>query len=141
MKRIAESTASAEQFLSEAEVEQRELFRDYLNQHGDDGETLLTATLRVILEQGGKERRTRVEVTDDFERTLFKDCSKYIHASPWLINELCRLHDPYMRRMFIAYCLHFLSGMFQMALSLHPETRYLTEQPEDDTAPGDLANS
>ena len=71
--------------------------------------------------------RTRFKKTDKYEPLLYKERSQYIHASPWVINNLCRMHDPYMRRQFLAYALHYLAKINQLILACDARTRSLTE--------------
>jgi len=133
VNRIGDSPAAGQEFMDQEDVEQREIFNDYLSNHTaaqDEEESLSVRSLRILSRDWPTERRVRVERADEYERSLFKDCSKLIHASPWVVNQPCRLHDPYMRRMYIAYCLHFLSRIATKVLSVHPDLRYLTESDE-----------
>jgi len=126
-KRIVQSAELAQQFLNESDVEQQELFKEHLKIEPENDDASLARSLLKVLSNEWTGHRTRFEKTDKYEPLVYKECSKYIHASPWLINNLCRMHDPYVRRELIAYTLHYLVNINHLILASHPRTRFLTE--------------
>src|SRR5208283_4810383 len=76
---VSESPAKATQFLSEAEIDARELF-DRLEK--------VVPPVTYQLETPPQGKRVNVEQSGAQESLLWKMCSKLIHPSSWVINDL-----------------------------------------------------
>jgi hypothetical protein len=128
---IIGSRDSAASFLREREIDQRELWKLYLNtKEPEDFHDVSLCAIKVLAESiSGK--RVHVKNEDDF---LFKKCSKYIHPSAWLIAD-CerRMNDRFARYQFVAFSLHYLSEITSLLLESHPQTQFLVANSGCDT--------
>jgi len=75
---VSDSPAKATQFISEAEIDARELFEKL--------EKLVPAGTYQLGDMLAKGKRVNVEVSGAKEALLWKMCSKLIHPSSWVIN-------------------------------------------------------
>jgi hypothetical protein len=122
VEHIVACSDHARSFLDEADIDQRELFEVHLRAHdsGENGyEKLVIDVARAMVDRiPGK--RFRPEVADN---RLFKECSKYVHPSSWLINKLhARLNDEHMRKKLVAFGLHYVVDMMYLLVKSNPET-------------------
>jgi len=80
------------------------------------------------LAEGISGKRVSIETED---KLLFKECSKYIHPSAWLIADCeLRMNDRYSRYKFLAFSLHYLSQITTLLMRSHPETQFLLTDEE-----------
>ncbi len=101
---VSESPAKATQFLSEATIDARELFDRLEKMVPPD-----TYKLETIPPQG---KRVNVEPSGARESLLWKMCSKLIHPSSWVINDLERtIHNPDQRKVFALYVVYYGWGI------------------------------
>jgi hypothetical protein len=116
---ITQSAANAQEFISEADIDQRELFEVYLRQQGnltDIGDAAIRALADLT---PGK--RERIGTPDPL---LYKECSKYVHVTSWIVNGYDRhIKDDYARLKFIAFSLHYFTIIVKMLLESNSETR------------------
>jgi hypothetical protein len=72
--------------------------------------------------------RIKVKLIDE---RLYKECSKYVHPSSWLINSLDnRLTDEQARKKFVAFALHYAVDIMRMLLKNNPRTMELVADVE-----------
>ena len=103
-KFVSESPARATQFLSEAQIDARELFDRLEKMVPPD-----TYQLETTPPQG---KRVNVEPSGAQESLLWKMCSKLIHPSSWVINDLENtIHSPQQRKLYALYVLYYGWGI------------------------------
>lgn len=114
------SEENAKAFISEADIDQKELFNAFLQQ--GDPRDIGHAVVSVLADRiGGKRTAVRAENTDD--PLLHKQCSKYVHATAWIINGFDRhMNDEYVRRQLVAFSLHHLAEITRSLLESSHET-------------------
>jgi hypothetical protein len=97
---ISKSSEQATQFLNEASIDARELYQRL--------ETLVpsgTYQLEAPLTQG---KRVRVEPTGAQEALVWQICSKLIHPSSWVINDLAgTIRNAQQRQMLATYVVFY----------------------------------
>ena len=91
--RILESVELAQQFLNESDVEEEELLKEHLKIELEHDHMSLPRSVLKVLSSEWTGSRTRFKKTDKYEPLLYKERYQYIDASPWVINNLCRMHD------------------------------------------------
>ena len=103
---VSDSPARATQFITEAEIDARELF--------DKLEKLVPAgTYQLGIPAKGK--RVNVETSDAEEALLWKMCSKLIHPSSWVINHAAdTIHNAYQRQVLAVYVVFYGWGIIRI---------------------------
>jgi len=103
---VSDSQAKATQFISEAEIDARELFEKM--------EKLVPpGTYQLGNLPTGK--RVNVEVSEGQEALLWKTCSKLIHPSSWVINHPAHtIHNAYQRQVLSTYVLFYGWGIVRI---------------------------
>ena len=103
-KFVSESPAKATQFLSEPTIDARELFDRLEKMVPPD-----TYKLETLPPQG---KRVNVEPSGARESLIWKMCSKLIHPSSWVINDLENtIHNPDQRKVFALYVVYYGWGI------------------------------
>jgi hypothetical protein len=104
---VSDSPARATQFISEAEIDARELF-EKLEKVVPTG----TYQLGNMLATG---KRVTVEPSDAEEALLWKICSKLIHPSSWVINHPeDTIHSAYERQVLAVHVLLYGWGIVRI---------------------------
>jgi hypothetical protein len=121
-KYVTETPENAAAFIHESEIDQRELFEVFLKELGDFSDIGHSA-IRVLASdaQGGKRQKVSVE-----DPILWKECCKYAHPTPWLLNGYHRhMNDDYMRHQVIAFGLHYMAAVTRILILSNPNTESL----------------
>ena len=101
---ISASPEKATQFLNEASIDTRELFERLEKLVPPD-----TYQLEMPLIQG---RRVTPEPSGAQESLIWKMCSKLIHPSSWVINDLeGTIHNAYQRQILATYVVYYGWGI------------------------------
>ena len=101
---ISESPEKATQFLSELSIDARELYERLEKLAPPD-----TYQLAVPLTQG---KRVTVEPSGPQESLIWKICSKLIHPSSWVINNIDgTIHNAFQRQVLATYVLYYGWGI------------------------------
>lgn len=126
---VTESVDNAQAFISQADIDQKELFCAFLEQQGDPTDMGHAAVAALAASVHGK--RTQVRATNTADPLLYKECSKYVHVTAWLINNYDRrMNDDYMRLTFVAFSLSHLVAITTMLLESNAATiRVLHGEP------------
>jgi hypothetical protein len=118
---VTESVDNARTFLSQDEIDQKELFEAFLERQGDLTDIGHAAVAALVASVPGK--RVPMRGTDTDDPLLYKECSKFIHVSAWLINNFDRhMNDDYTRLTFIAFSLSYVVAITRMLLESNAET-------------------
>lgn len=118
---ITSGPENAAAFIREAETEQGELFQAFLKQMGDLSDIGHCAVKTLADETAG--RRQQNPKADPL---LFKECSKYVHVSAWLLNDYDRhMKDEKMRSQFIAFSLHYAAAITRLLIWSNSQTVFL----------------
>jgi hypothetical protein len=104
---VSDSPARATQFISEAEIDARELF-DKLEKVVPAG----TYQLGSIFTKG---KRVKIEPSDTDEALLWKMCSKLIHPTSWVINNPeDTIHNTDQRQVLAEYVVFYGWGIIEI---------------------------
>jgi hypothetical protein len=104
---VSDSPARATQFISEAEIDARELF--------DKMEKLVPAGTYQLGTMFAKGKRVKVEPSGEEEALLWKTCSELIHPSSWVINHPAdTIHNTYQRQVLAVYVLFYGWGIIRI---------------------------
>jgi hypothetical protein len=104
---VSDSPARATQFISEAEIDARELF--------DKMEKLVPAATYQLGTMFAKGKRVKVEPSGEEEALLWKTCSKLIHPSSWVINHPAgTIHNARQRQVLAVYVLFYGWGIIRI---------------------------
>lgn len=107
---VSDSPARASQFISEAEIDARELF--------DKLEKVVPSGTYEVSQLLAKGKRVDVEPSDGEEALLWKTCSKLIHPSSWVINHPAdTIHNAYQRQVLAVYVVFYGWGIISI---FHP---------------------
>jgi hypothetical protein len=129
---VTASSENAQTFISDAEVEQRELFEVFLKQQGDYSDVGHRA-IRALVETTPSERK-HLKPRDQDDPLLYKECSKYVHVSAWLINDYeHRMKDEYSRLSFVAFSLRYFAAVTRLLVTSNAETKPLLDDDADVT--------
>jgi hypothetical protein len=104
---VSDTPAKATQFISEAQIDARELF-EKLEKFVPAGTYQLGDTL-------AKGKRVNVEVSGAQEALLWNMCSKLIHPSSWVINHPSdTIRNAYQRQVLAVYVLFYGWGIIRI---------------------------
>ena len=104
---VSDSPAKATQFISEAEIDARELF--------DKLEQLVPAGTYQVENMFPKGKRVNVEPSDAEEALIWKICSKLMHPSSWVINHPAEtIHNAYQRQVLAVHVLFYGWGIIRI---------------------------
>jgi hypothetical protein len=104
---ISSSPEKATQFLNEASIDARELYERLEKLVPPD-----TYQLETPLIQG---RRVSVEPSGDKESLIWKMCSKLIHPSSWVINDLeGTIHNSHQRQVMAISVVYYGWGIIRL---------------------------
>jgi hypothetical protein len=104
---VSDSPARATQFISEAEIDARELF--------DKLEKVVPAGTYQLDNMLAKGKRVIVEPSDAEEALLWKMCSKLIHPSSWVINHPAdTIHNAYQRQVLAVHVVFYGWGIIKI---------------------------
>jgi hypothetical protein len=104
---VSDSPARATQFISEADIDARELFEKL--------EKLVPAGIYQLENMLTKGKRVKVEVSDAEEALIYKMCSKLIHPSSWVINHPAdTIHNAYQRQVLAVHVLFYGWGIIRI---------------------------
>lgn len=118
---VTDSVDNAQAFMSQADIDQKELFAAFLEQQGDLTDMSHAAIAALAASVPGK--RIQVRATDTADPLLYKECPKYIHVTAWVINNYARrMNDDYTRLTFVAFSLSQLVAITTMLLESNSAT-------------------
>jgi hypothetical protein len=101
---VSDSPAKATQFISEADIDAKELF--------DKMEKCVPPGTYQLGSVPGQGKRVSVEPSDAEEPLLWKMCSKLIHPSSWVINHPAdTIHNDFQRRVLSTYVHYYGWGI------------------------------
>jgi hypothetical protein len=104
---VSDSPARATQFISEAEIDGRELFEKL--------EKVVPAGTYQVGNMFATGKRVSVEPSDAEEALLWKMCSKLIHPSSWAINHPAdTTYDAYQRQVLAVHVLFYGWGIVRI---------------------------
>ena len=125
---VAEKPENATAFIQEADIDQRELFKAFLGQQGDFRD-IGHCAIQVLVDEAPDGKRRNIAGAQTQNPLLYKECSKYVHVTAWLLNGYDRhMKDEYMRQRLIAFALHYYTAITTILLLSNSDTAPLFEE-------------